>query len=55
MILAVYVGRIDAGLLEGCVNSLLNLLLLGLLDCHLKFVVKNLLGAVLSADGYRVH
>ena len=55
MVLAVHVGRVDAGLLEGGVNGLLDLLFLGLLDGDLLLVLKHLGRAVRRGDGDGVH
>ena len=55
VVLAVNVCRVDAGLLEGVIDSLLHLLLLGLLDGHLALPLDNLCRAVGGGDGHRIH
>ena len=55
MILAVHVGGIDTGLLEGGVNGLLDLLVLGLLDGDGLFRLEHLSGHGSLIDSNRVH
>ena len=55
VILGVNVCRVDTSLLEGSLDSLLNLLFLGLLDSDFELVVDDLLRAVSLGDGYRAH
>ena len=43
VVFAVHVGRVDAGLLQGVVNSLAHLLFLGLLNSHLVLLVEDAL------------
>ena len=55
MILAVHVGGVDTGLLEGGVNGLLDLLVLGLLDGDGLLGLEHLGGDGSLVDGDRVH
>ena len=55
MILAIYVSRIDASLLQSDFYSLLNLFSLGLLYSHSDFLILHMLGNTLFVDSDGVH
>ena len=55
VVLAVNVGGVDAGLLEGGVNGLLYLLVLGLLDGHGALGLQHLCGDGFGIHSHRVH